>query len=729
MYATGILLLAASLISHIGVMAYWTARQNERASQQKKFMIKDIYDCLRAESYAMAVSPRDTIVKTFRNCITAKISYCVHSSQTRHDIKQPMIIQTYCGMISGTSVYPQPSMVEAYFTAWKNYVMHFNVYVFEFEWSTVRCEKQGLLIFNSATSKTMCFTGRRKPWIMIFNGGYTAIKLQAVEPYKILIFYSIHSPNWLYDFAEGKYINLKADKYLPIRSIPKVSYSVTERYHIHVKVDIMRRVVFIIQKGRTDDVLFYDGPGILSNRLWEVKKNIFFTSGFHGFFVLRRKRSQTFSISLQYRYRTTPIPTCLAQHNSLPLRIFGAVSMNEGGICFRQFRLRYDYLSLYVETFVFDGPTSLDGSEHCYYGGLYVELVNHTTSLCENSRDYKIYGEAVNLTMLLVWYSGYSHGRITGYILREDCYTRYVHLSSSPVYHQIVLEDEVFCHYMICLYIKTGQGQHCKFHVRDITEVIGPVSIDLSRFHSMYRCSGDTGLYNTPHNTSFRYFRGDWLLSSAELLSEPTTVRRFKFTCLQDFNTSLPFTCDPAMPFIQIGILLKRSMYSVNNKKSHFIMGSLVIRPTLLHRAHRIDVLKDKATSYLFMVDKKETVHKGGPTTFELFFDNCPVECRNYTYIWTVQYRNTVTRYTSQQKDITIFIGYFHQNFNVTVIPRTNKCKRLKNCVVAIAFGIHKYPVGVYNEPIVYHRTQKWSIHSRRYMVYIKSKSRDLYMF
>ena len=37
MYVIGISLLVASLIGHIDDMAYWTARQNEGASQQKFF--------------------------------------------------------------------------------------------------------------------------------------------------------------------------------------------------------------------------------------------------------------------------------------------------------------------------------------------------------------------------------------------------------------------------------------------------------------------------------------------------------------------------------------------------------------------------------------------------------------------------------------------------------------------------------------------------------------------
>ena len=79
--------------------------------------MKDIYDCLRAGS-AIPISPRDTIV-TFKNCIRAKTSHCVHSSQTLHDIKQPMIIQTYCDLISGASVSSQPSLIETNFTACK----------------------------------------------------------------------------------------------------------------------------------------------------------------------------------------------------------------------------------------------------------------------------------------------------------------------------------------------------------------------------------------------------------------------------------------------------------------------------------------------------------------------------------------------------------------------------------------------------------------------------------
>ena len=319
MYVIGISLLVASLIGHIGGMEYWTARQNEGASQQKKSLMKTMYDCLRAES-TIPISPRDSIV-TFRNCIIYKTSRCAQSSQTLHDIKQPMIIQTYCGLISGASVSSQPSTIV--YSLQKN-VMHFNVYTFEFEWSTVSCEEHGLSIFNSETPEIFCFSGRRIPWIMIFNVRYTAIKLETVEAYRILIFYSIHNTNWMYDFAKEIYINLKADSYLPIRSIPRISYSDAEKYHFYGKVDIMKRVLLLKQGGQKDDVSFDDGPGILSNRLWEVKKNMFFAFGFHVSFVLRHKRSQTSNliIDLKSVHRKNAIPTCFNTHLKSPLRIF-----------------------------------------------------------------------------------------------------------------------------------------------------------------------------------------------------------------------------------------------------------------------------------------------------------------------------------------------------------------------------------------------------------------------
>ena len=77
------------------------------------------------------------------------------------------------------------------------------------------------------------------------------------------------------------------------------------------------------------------------------------------------------------------------------------------------------------------------------YGGLYVEQANHTTSVFENRRDFQIYEDTVHFKMLIAWYYRYSFVKIKGYLMSENCSTRYLHLSSSPIYHQIVLKNEV----------------------------------------------------------------------------------------------------------------------------------------------------------------------------------------------------------------------------------------------------------------------------------------------
>ena len=158
----------------------------------------------------------------------------------------------------------------------------------------------------------------------------------------------------MYDIAKEIYINLKADGYLPIRYIPRISY----------QADIMKRVLLLKQGGQKKDVSFYDRSGILSIRLWVVKKNMFFAFGFHVSFVLRHKRSQTSNliIDLKSVHRKKAIPICFNTPLRLLLTIFSFAVKNNREICFNIFcsKVRYFYLSLYVETMVFEEATPLD---------------------------------------------------------------------------------------------------------------------------------------------------------------------------------------------------------------------------------------------------------------------------------------------------------------------------------------------------------------------------------
>ena len=584
--------------------------------------------------------------------------------------------------------------------------MHFNVLLFNFEWFPSRCHHNGLIVLNSANRKNVCFSGKRRPWIFLLNARRATIIIKATSQHKLTIFYSIQNIKWMHSFSKQIYRSLDNEITFTIPPVSKV-YSEDEMLHFHVAVYPMKRLAFIFS-GRSDvAVAVFDGPGFLSKRLPEVRKNTFQTSGYIGSFALRQKESFNLIITVQFASRKSRVATCFnGKQRALPLDIFAYASENKGTACFKIFNPQDHYLQLVINTFVYRGPTSFDGVSDCQYGGLFVEQITLTksTSICANRENYVVFGEIRYFKLLIIYYSGYSHGFVSAQLHVENCITKYIAGSSLQNYNQILIKDSrIHCQRIIC----TSFNEVCHFHIKRLDRPLGIARINVVKLPSLHSCEGS--YHTTKYNLSALYSE-NWLFEGNQLIKiSANETKVFEFNFLQDVNISLPYTCDRQMPLLQLGIILERSTCYLSFYSKRVIPAVLLNSLEVTDCVDRtIFVNLQEVTYFIYTVAESKKTETG--SMFRVSHGGCTERCKNYTYIMTVKYDNTLTRYTSKGD---LFTGYFHQGFKVTVIPHTNHCSH--RCEIGLLVYRHEYPIGSHKETIISHDTQEWHIYSKRY--------------
>ena len=122
--------------------------------------------------------------------------------------------------------------------------MYFNILLFEFEWSYLGCYKHGLNLISSDTATKYCFRGNRLPWTIIFDARRAVMRLRAILPRRITLFYSLNKINWLFNFSHQLYVYLDKSYHIPFFS-PTHVFDI-KIYSLFVRSHPMDRIVFII---------------------------------------------------------------------------------------------------------------------------------------------------------------------------------------------------------------------------------------------------------------------------------------------------------------------------------------------------------------------------------------------------------------------------------------------------------------------------------------------------
>ena len=379
-------------------------------------------------------------------------------------------------------------------------------------------------------------------------------------------------------------------------------------------------------------------------------------------------------------------------------------------MCFDFFRAeRKISLSLDISYFTFEGPTSLDSLYHCQYGGLFIEFViGKIISICDKKQYHAVYGETENITILLVYFTGYSHGVFIGKITEEQCTARYLFWADNSEYNQIVRPSNfTACERIICPPRNNGTG-HCKIKIRNEGAPIGVSSMYVSSFPTLRRCRG-----------AYTDITTEYILNVSALNSLYWPVREYKiilkrskthkrlmtffaldfiyFHFLEHVNISFPSICERKNHYDQFGLFFEVSRCIILPVRRTIRDIFILNKPQLSKECIGVNLkaFLHKITHYIYPVAVGE---KNTGLQINVQYQNCPLNCRNYTYELIVlnKYQNTVYQYTSPV-DSGMFTGYFNQGVRISVIPPSNPCTHISGCQILVHFTPPQFQAGVSN--------------------------------
>ena len=713
-----VLVIAMLNNPYVEAMTYWTARQNDRASLQTLFVMKDVYDCIHLETHGSHSPMRDIKIR-FNNCIRDRTLHCLQTPKKNKAYKRKQLSvfdrHKYCGLITTVSKISRLPWTVINFTAPDGYLMFFNVLLFRFLWSERGCNDHGLIINVSFRKVPLCFSGRRLPWVLIFKANYASVRFSNDLSFIITMFYSIHKRNWLSDFAEEINLYLKMARIYNVPFREKNIHSPTEVYNFYIRVYHMKQILlFQLGNDTPIDASFHDGPGLLSKRLEYRKDSSFLTSAFLGFLQIRPYQSDVFTLSVQSYDRRNKVPTCIKQYLSKSIQIFSNSAKNKGDLCFDSILSLDMSVKFYILYFTFQGPTSFDSLYDCQYGGLFLEIVSgKTISICEKREDYLIYGATETIRLLLVYYEGYSHGVLIARLLVDNCTAQYLSAGDNLEHYEIVQPSiSSTCKRIICS-PRNNASNHCRIQITNEDEPIGLSGMQVVKFSSLRRCrGGHTGAapqYNISALTSPNWPITEYrIINIAKNHSEYILFRFLKFV-----NISLPSNCDRQRPFSQFGVFFMKTRCLVNPitylKQFTYVLHSLQVSEECIGKDLEVASL-DKPTHFLYPATFGE---KNTGLEVNAQYHNCPSKCRIYKYELVVfkKHQNAVHRYTSPVGSA-MFTGYINEGVRLKVIPPYNPCT-ITGCTIFVYFNAPRFPVGVSDGAVGFR------IFTTRYILYM----------
>ena len=728
-----LLLTCMSLIPYTDGLTIWTAHRDNSTLSQKRFMLKDISDCLN--HIEESLSMRDNYLIIIRHCLKERFLHCVPMGIIQGDKNLPSFSKDkYCGRIRVDSTLDR-RFHNIQFTIIEGYIMHFSMLHFYFEWSAIGCKTHSL-VMTFVHEASVYYCGKRSPWSVTTDANQTFMHIiaRADQLYEVDIFYSTKKLKWMTEYYKRlTFYHYTLDLKILYLPLSNDVITIADSYEYHVRVHTMRRVVFIPQNNR-NIITFYDGPGILSNIMREVRRHVFFASGYIGVIVLQiPKHKIRVTIQTFANLRRSTDATCFdgrrTGRRDLPYPIYASTSPRQGTLCYHKFQAYDNSLTVKIFTFVFEGPTMFDDLYHCYYGGLFIQQMGSgkTINICQNINRHIVYGDVPDMKLLLVWYTGYSYGSISAQLQAENCHTKYLNYKFfSSKYHPIMLRDNtVYCQRVICPSLNYTKGHNCRFAIKGFHKPIGPTTVQVDQFVAVDRCLGNHAIYFKKYNMSVVHAM-NWPVSQKEVDNfsfrmADVGLQHFQF--LYHLNVSLPYVCDRRNSMLQFGVILKKStcyVQRVTGLTGFFRQfNSLEITPDCISRMLLLP--QNKTTDLLYMVT--DSTNSTGVEVgvrqhdcvrhCDYMLDFTVIEKKNSTfYHYVARALDTKSRYAQ------LFTGYYHQGFRLKVTPPDDGCQQPfigpSKCRLSIKFTKHKYPIGITKGTIVHHGTEEWHLHPER---------------
>ena len=728
---SALLWVLGMLAAHTAATTYWTTTHFNNSRVLSKLLMHDIVNCLVAgRHYSHSIVDMS---KNIRQCFRKHLYHCVKSKihKNTNDVKNHVVLfdkNIHCGkvVLHPMAVVSRGLENDLRIRNTKGYIIHVNMLLFDFEWCSLGCRSHGMGISDSAGDKTVWFCGRRIPWTIVLRGDEVQIHIQVVHgKYKnAMFFYSKLKTNWVKYYTahihnhpaiQQSWYNFRDNSHVGVYHI--------RYYNIYI-IALPMQVIHLYSSALTSDVdlAFYDGPGLLSKKMFSRYYNGVTTSAFRAFVSVGIHVSENITLKIQAKERRVgeALNGCIV--NSYDLRVHAWSTLNAGMICYTEILIRGTALKLFLRRFDFVGPSMLDSSgdlDDCQYGGLFLNIQQKTVAICDYKYEHVIFNDEPSLILMLLWYKGYSAGYIEGELYAESCVTTYLDLKPSlSTINQIMMRPEDMCRRVLCPSLNyNGQACHITFNVTD--RAIGVADVGMHAYSTLYACVGLSDYYNKTYRISALSSR-EWPFSRIEQynISKAIHQGQTEFIYLSLLNISIPYVCQRENTLHQLGVVLHRTSCVVNEFKRP-IYGKVRIGNVTMFEMTKECIsisypVKPDETTYLIYFARK-TRHTGVNILFD-YNIQCPKGCSNNMYVLKVwdKLNNETRLYNSSISSSLMFTGYFYDSFIVQIIPPANPCHSVSGCSLGVYIFPPLYPIGTLNSTSFQNGKQKMKMYQKR---------------
>ena len=679
----------------VNTQHYYTGSMGKQI-QLKLLLLDDLKTCV-------IKTPGSTLRHTYRSlylCVKKKLFNCL----LREKPETERLNGEYCGSIwfheRIRTDYTKTISLQLNY----GYNIHFSILYFNLSISKDESCSHNNMVLISAQFKSEEYCGFRVPWTLIIkeNRVYIRMSLSSMKPYAVKLFYVGFQLNWIRNIQQihklrmfrknksfTKSIEVIKSLYMPHTSIIQYTYCLITSLNRYFKIYIPYNHL------TKSDVIVHDGPGRLSNIIFDFNAQIYFQNA-----VINSSASSIFLRIQQVNFTVVrfhskifinnknKLPTCKRNDKNNIITIKASNSINIACM----YGLKGYFSKIVIQSFQFHGPNMIDSSKFvCQYGGLMVLLTEISRfELCENVHDLNIYSALDIIALMFVTFSGYSFGHLKAEIITIPCPTTYIELFSPGNLFESHLSKG--CKKFIC---PPAINSMPKCAIKLGPPPLGTTEIRIEPMETLSSCNPqyDNITSNEIMTVSMKSVIVDnWPFNLKRILSHTwtniTNPTRKIFNYVHSTNLMVPRLCKNSR--LQFAVFVRTSTCTVRKKAE-----------TQYHVVNHIPVFTEdcRAYPYKFKPVEKDNARIGEYHDF-FYKDSgdinrghiviakyrtCPMKCRNYKYSTFVRQIDgrTVLEFTANVGNLT-FTGEYHRGFRVSMLIHNTTCQRDLECTLSL---------------------------------------------
>ena len=690
---------------------YLTSTSNKHHAAQLVTLFKHLQLCADHDNH---MSMREEWSDRF-TCTVNQLSHCLWRPGVRAQLTRPNST-VYCGIISslrdGWTLSPKRIIT---IKVARNFIINFNFLIFKFQWLNFICAAHGITVVELSGRSRNVYCGNRSPWTFVTKAHQAIVEIATLPNMKFAfsISYFHCKLQW---FGAIYLIHIGVKKISDIHGEFIDLSDLITGYDYYLLVDPWQRMrialLYDINSTVNASFIYYDGPGdksdiaykTINRKLYGIRPVL--TTSYRAMIRTNLPIKVTIKIAL---FDNAHIP-CDVKGAYHIISLTSAVSRNIACMYSVDFIKMFNtkglhkldmYPLLHIKDFIFHGPSVMAGeSEHnCQYGGLFIwhHINKKSTYICEKLQNYYVYSDVSFLVIFLVWYPEYSQYLLNAQLRKDKCITRYTAPNRlSPftvtVENTLIISDSLPCEMIICTPLQFRiKRKYCTINISSQGS-IGPAHIIVRPSNVLHTCS----YFETDTRNFFIYaeMTENWPFGKPRDVSiiKSSLEEYYKFySHLNRIQISLPYICPKHGSLKQMSVkvqiamckatpegLIRTVLFDIHPLSSE--CGNVIRRVTFYFKTDPHFF----TTSKRLTVIQKEGNKKYDGVYIKVVYEDCPEECKIFTYTLTIlqKWRGRIYQYTKPVGTET-FTGHFYQGLKLTITRPRDMCGKYSHCEIS----------------------------------------------